>query len=136
MLKTFLKQELGDKDKDYNYITKLMLKIVLTFAFIFLFVLLVMNISYSITFDEVGKVIFIPQKAGFVVLRAVAILLVLMLLKRIMLTISKKMFYIISLIYVLLNVCLVYILSLQPAGDQYYMTQIASDMIWGGVLRV
>lgn len=111
--------------------TKLMLKIVLAFAFIFLFVLLVMNINHSITFDEAGKVIFIPQKAGFVVLRAAVIFFVLMLSNRIKLTISKKMFYIIGFIHVLLNICLVFVLSLQPTGDQYYMTWIASDMIGG-----
>lgn len=131
-MKMFLKQDLSNKEEDYNYMTKLMLKIVLAFAFIFLFVLLVMNIHYSITFDEVGKVIFIPQKAGFVVLRAAAISFVLMLSKRIRLTISKKMFYGIGLVYVLLNICLVFVLSLYPTYDQYYMTWIASDMIGGG----
>lgn len=134
-MKSVLEQEINNKDERNNYMTKLMLKIIFAFAFVFIFVLLVMNVTYSVTFDEAGKVIFIPQKAGFVVLRAAVIFFVLMLSNRIRLTISKKKFYIISLIYFLLNVCFVFVLSLQPTGDQYYMTWIASDMI-GGVLPV
>lgn len=112
--------------------TKLMLRLVYVFAFVFLAVLLVMQVNHSITFDEAGKVIFVPQKVGYVAMRAAVIFFVLMLSKRIRLTISKKMFYSIGSVYVLLNICLVFVLSLQPTGDQYYMTWIASDMIGGG----
>ncbi|MCM1500813.1 MAG: hypothetical protein NC124_20335, partial [Clostridium sp.] len=61
----------------------------------------------------------------------VLIIFVLMLSKRIGLTVSKKMFYMIGSVYVLLNICLVFALSLYPGGDQYYITWIASDMMEG-----
>ncbi|MCM1025466.1 MAG: hypothetical protein NC432_03475 [Roseburia sp.] len=113
-------------------LTKLMLNIVFVFAIAFLAVLLIMQVNHSVTFDEADRVVFIPQKAGFVALRFALILFVLMLSKRIRLTVSKKMFYGLSIAYVLLNVCLVFMLSLQPTDDQYYMTSIASNMIRGG----
>ena len=117
-------------------LTKLMLNTVFTFAVVFLAVLLVMQMNHSVTFDEAGNVVFVPQKVGFVALRAVLIIFALMLSKRIGLNLSKKMFYGISAVYILINVCLVFALSLRPTHDQYYVTSIASDMIGGGILSL
>ncbi|MCM1025465.1 MAG: glycosyltransferase family 39 protein [Roseburia sp.] len=112
-------------------LTKLMLNIVFVFAIAFLAVLLIMQVNHSVTFDEAGKVIFVRQKAWTVALRAVLIIFVLMLSKQIGLTVGKKMFYMIGAVYILLNICLVFVLGLYPGGDQYYVTWIASDMMEG-----
>lgn len=90
-----------------------------------------MSALHSITFDEANRVIFVPQKPGVVLLRILAVLIALMTLKRFKLTISRRTFYIAGLVYFLLNICLVFLLSLYPIDDQYYMTWIASDMIGG-----
>lgn len=122
------------KQGQNNFLTRLMLKIVRGLAFIFLLILFVMSVRHSITFDEAGEegcAIFIPQKFGFIIFRMAVIFLALMVLKRVKPVISKKMFYVISLIYFLLNICFVFVISLHPTSDQYYMTWIASDMLKG-----
>lgn len=98
-----------------------------------------MSVRYSITFDEAGEegcAIFIPQKFGFIIFRMAVIFLALMVLKRVKPVISKKMFYVISLIYFLLNICFVFVISLYSTSDQYYMTWIASDMLKGEYSQV
>lgn len=129
-MKMILEREQNNKP------TKLMLNFVLVFAFAFLIVLLVMSARHSITFDEAGDVVFVPQKFGVVLLRMITVFFVMMTLKRFRLTIGRRFFYIAGLVYILLNICLVFLLSLYPTYDQYYMTWIASDMIGGGTISL
>lgn len=132
-MRTILSREFNKKREENNVLTKFMLKIVLIVALVFLFVLLVMNVNHSITFDEVGSVIFLPQKFSAVMLRSAVIALILILSRRVKLIVGKKLFYIMSFLYFLANVFLVFGLSLHPTYDQYYMTWIASDMLRGGI---
>lgn len=64
-------------------------------------------------------------------LRIFALAAVVGILRLVRPTTGKKTFYLISFLYFLLNISLVFFLSLYPMDDQYYMTWIASDMLKG-----
>lgn len=118
------------KQGQNNWPVRFMLKLIFAFVFLFLSILFVMSVTHSITFNEADKVVFLPQK-WWGVIRAAVVFCVLMGLKFTGLSISRRMFYAISVLYFLFHICLVFVLSLNPASDQYYMTWIASDMLKG-----